>query len=81
MKLPRDLKAEDLIKLLHRYGYQPTRQTGSHIRLTTTFKGTEHHITIPQHDYLKVGTLSNIIDDVAAYLEIEKKDLIQTLFK
>ncbi|NYE57789.1 putative RNA binding protein YcfA (HicA-like mRNA interferase family) [Carboxydothermus ferrireducens DSM 11255] len=35
-----------------------TRQTGSHIRLTTTLKG-EHHVTIPLHDPLKIGTLNN----------------------
>ena len=30
-------------------GYEVTRQTGSHLRLTTEVNG-EHHITIPNHD-------------------------------
>jgi len=81
LKLPRDLKAEELINLLRRYGYQVTRQSGSHIRLTSTITGTEHHITVPQHNPLKPGTLSGIIDDVAAYLKIERKELIQRLFE
>jgi glycerophosphoryl diester phosphodiesterase len=34
------------------YGYQTTRQTGSHLRLTTDKNGI-HHITIPNHDPLK----------------------------
>ncbi len=45
MKLPRDLSGENLAKLLKKYGYEITRQTGSHIRLTTNLKG-EHHITL-----------------------------------
>ena len=45
MKLPRDINGEKLAELLKRYGYETTRQTGSHMRLTTKLKG-EHHITI-----------------------------------
>jgi predicted RNA binding protein YcfA (HicA-like mRNA interferase family) len=48
MKLPRDLGGEEFASLLGRYGYEITRQTGSHMRLTSTSKGFEHHITIPQ---------------------------------
>lgn len=36
MRLPRDLGGEELAALLGRYGYEATRQTGSHMRLTTT---------------------------------------------
>ena len=36
MKLPRDLTGLQLVKILEVQGYQVTRQTGSHIRLTTT---------------------------------------------
>ena len=60
MRIPRDLGGEELARLLRRYGYEITRQTGSHLRLTTIVKG-EHHITIPRHKPLKVGTLSNIL--------------------
>ena len=49
MKLPRDLGGEDMAAILSKYGYQVTRQAGSHMRLTSTFKGAEHHITIPRH--------------------------------
>jgi len=51
MKLPRDLSADALAKRLARYGYSVTRQTGSHLRLTTT-QGGEHHVTIPAHSSL-----------------------------
>ena len=34
MKLPRDVSGDDLVRSLHRFGYETTRQTGSHIRLS-----------------------------------------------
>jgi predicted RNA binding protein YcfA (HicA-like mRNA interferase family) len=37
MKLPRNLSAQELIKRLRGIGYEPTRQTGSHVRLTRTY--------------------------------------------
>ena len=80
MKLPRDLGGEELATRLGKYGYQVIRQTGSHIRLTSTYKDTEHHLTIPRHKPLRVGTLNSIINEVAAYLEMEKQDLIDKLF-
>jgi predicted RNA binding protein YcfA (HicA-like mRNA interferase family) len=80
MKLPRDIGGEELAKLLSKYGYEVTRQTGSHLRLTTTLKG-EHHLTIPIHKPLKVGTLSGILGEVGSYLEITRESLISDLFK
>jgi len=55
-KLPRSLSGQELIRKLRKLGYAPTRQVGSHIRLTTEENGT-HHITIPDHSPLKIGTL------------------------
>jgi len=79
MKLPRDVDAALLIKALHKLGYEPTRQTGSHIRLCTQQNG-EHHLTIPNHDPLKIGTLNAIITEVAQHLGISKQEVIERLF-
>jgi predicted RNA binding protein YcfA (HicA-like mRNA interferase family) len=79
MRLPRDLTGNDLSKLLRQFGYTVTRQTGSHMRLTTMQLG-EHHVTIPQHDPLRIGTLSAILNDVAAHLEISRDALSEKLF-
>jgi len=49
--------------------------------LTSNAKGTEHHLSIPRHKPLKVGTLSSILNDLASYLEVEKQKLIEDLFK
>lgn len=80
MKLPRDLNGQELSRLLRRYGYEVIRQSGSHIRLTSRLNVTEHHITIPLHTSLKVGTLAGILGDVAAYLEIDRETLAEELF-
>ena len=79
MRLPRDLGGEELAVLLGRYGYVVTRQTGSHLRLTTAQEG-EHHVTIPRHRSLRVGTLSAILRDVAEHLGIPRRTLMETLF-
>jgi len=79
MKLPRDVSGADLAKRLVRLGYQVTRQTGSHLRLTTSERG-QHHVTIPSHDPLKVGTLAGIFGDVAAHFGISRDELIQRLW-
>ncbi len=81
MKLPRDLSGHELIRLLRRYGYEPTRQVGSHIRLRSGLRGHSHHITIPDHDNLRLGTLSAILSDVAEYLKIERSKLEIELFQ
>ncbi len=80
MRIPRDIGAADLISMLRRYGYESTRQSGSHIRLTTTTSG-EHHITIPRHNPLRVGTLQAILKDVAAHLNMDWQDFAEQLFK
>jgi predicted RNA binding protein YcfA (HicA-like mRNA interferase family) len=81
VRLPRDLSGSELASLLRRFGYEPVRQAGSHIRLTSTFKETQHHITIPAHKTLRVGTLSAILKQVAAYVEVDPDELSDQLFK
>ncbi|MFO8234549.1 MAG: type II toxin-antitoxin system HicA family toxin [Bacteroidales bacterium] len=79
MRIPRDVSAKDLCKKLEKYDYSITRQKGSHIRLTTRRNG-EHHITIPNHNNLRIGTLSNIIQSVANHMESNKEEIIKELF-
>jgi predicted RNA binding protein YcfA (HicA-like mRNA interferase family) len=75
MKLPRDVSGDDLAKALRVLGYEVTRQTGSHYRVTTTLGG-EHHVTIPRHDPLRIGTFAAILEDVAAHFGISRHELI-----
>ncbi|MFZ1007600.1 MAG: type II toxin-antitoxin system HicA family toxin [Candidatus Sulfotelmatobacter sp.] len=80
MRLPRDLSGHELIHLLRRYGYERTRQVGSHIRLESSLRGDIHRLTVPDHKTMRVGTLSAILSDVADYLRIERSQLEQELF-
>ena len=80
MRLPRDLSGGELARLLRRYGYEVSRQTGSHLRLTSRIMGTEHHITVPSHKHLKLGTLASIISEVASYLKNDRETLADELF-
>jgi predicted RNA binding protein YcfA (HicA-like mRNA interferase family) len=80
MRLPRDWSGEILAKSLKRYGYEITRQTGSHLRLTTQ-EGGEHHVTVPRHSSLRVGTLNAILKDVAGHLGLERDELLAELMK
>ncbi len=79
MKLPRNISAADLVKVLSRLGYSVVRRRSSHIRLTTQQNG-EHHITIPDHDPVKVGALNGILGDVAGHFGLSRDDLIERLF-
>ena len=79
MKIPRSIGGSELAQALQRYGYRVTRQTGSHLRLTTQHGG-EHHATIPAHESLRVGTLSAILAEVAAHLQRDKQALMRELW-
>ncbi len=75
MRLPRDISGDDLEK----YGYRITRQTGSHLRLTSLINS-EHHITIPVHKELRVGLLHAILSDIADHLQLSREELVEELF-
>lgn len=79
MRLPRDLTGKKFAKIVEVLGYRIERQTGSHIRLTTSKNG-EHHITIPNHSPIKVGTLNAILKDIANHFDTTREDLIDQLF-
>jgi len=78
VKIPRDLSGADLVKALRVLGYERVRQEGSHIRLTTA-RGGEHHLTVPNHNPIKLGTLAGILKAVAAHHQITVEDLLRML--
>lgn len=77
MRIPRDLSGSEIVSRLSQFEYEVTRQTGSHIRLTRSSAVSEHHVTIPMHKALRVGTLNAILKDVADHLKISKDELIR----
>lgn len=78
MKIPRDVSGPDLVKALRSLGYERVRQDGSHIRLTTQLDG-EFHITVPQHQALRVGTFKSILKLVAAHHVLTVEELLKKL--
>ncbi|PYS84563.1 MAG: hypothetical protein DMF67_04170 [Acidobacteria bacterium] len=78
MKLPRDVSGDALAKTLKALGYRVTRQTGSHLRLTT-IEGGEHHVTVPRHDPLRVGTFATILDRVANHFGVSRNEILDRL--
>ena len=78
MKTPRDCSGDKLVRALRRFGYAVIRQTGSHIRLTTA-QGGPHQITVPNHDPIKVGTLHDILKDIASHHQRSVEHLLQEL--
>jgi predicted RNA binding protein YcfA (HicA-like mRNA interferase family) len=78
MKLPRDLGGPRLVKALSVLGYEPTRQKGSHIRVTTQRDG-ENHEVIPCHHPIKAGTLASILKRIAAHHRMTVDDLLKML--
>ncbi|MFH7243477.1 MAG: type II toxin-antitoxin system HicA family toxin [Spirulina sp.] len=79
MKLPRDLTGQQLAKALATLGYTVDRQTGSHLRLTTQQNGV-HHITVPNHSPIKIGTLNAILKAIAEHFDISREDLTNQIF-
>jgi len=80
-RIPRDMSVKKLVKLLRRYGYEIKRETGSHIRLESNLDSKKHRITIPDHSPIKIGTLNNILNDIAEHFKISKEKLVSELFK
>mgnify|MGYP001453251437 CR=1 FL=1 len=75
MKLPRDVAGDDVVKGLRRVGYEVSRQRGDHVYMTTQRNG-EHHVSVPLHNPVKVGTLRGILRTVSIHLELELDELL-----
>ena len=78
MRLPRDVTGSALQSSLRRLGYEPVRQRGSHVRVTTLVNG-EHHEVIPQHNPIKAKTLSSILKSVARHHGMTVDELLSEL--
>ncbi len=78
MRLPRDVSGQQLTAALGALGYSVTRQKGDHLRLTTQQEG-QHHLSIPLHNPLRIGTFANALSDVAAHFGLTRDELLVRL--
>lgn len=61
-KLP-VISGEHLIRALRKFGYEITRQKGSHVRLHNQSEPRRLPVTVPLHKELAPGTLKSILVD------------------
>ncbi len=79
MKLPRDLSGRALVNCLCRnWDYKAVHQSGSHIILETEIPG-HQRIPVPDHSFLRVGTLNAILRLVSAHKGVSKEDILDML--
>jgi predicted RNA binding protein YcfA (HicA-like mRNA interferase family) len=77
--LPRGLSGRQLMRLAEKVGYRYDRASGSHVVCVRESDG-QQHICIPDHKELSVGTMNDIIRDMAQQLQLPKAQLMQLLF-
>lgn len=58
----------DIVKALSKHGFEPFRQTGSHLHLeyNHAVTGERRVVTVPLHDEIDPGTLRGIADQAGA---------------
>jgi len=78
VKVPRDVSGDELLRALIRLGYQLSRQKGSHAIATTQLHG-EHHVAVPRHNPIKIGTLNHLLKDVAEHHGLTRDELVDLL--
>jgi len=79
LKIPRNTRGYELVKMVAVPGYVSVRQTGSH-RGIKTERNHEHAETIANHGPIKIGTFNKILSNIAEHFKISKEELINTLF-
>lgn len=58
---------------------EQARQSIDRLRMTTATPSA-HHVAVPAHDPLEVGTLAGILGDVADHMKLSRDELLQRLF-
>ena len=48
--------------------------------MVSFYMGYPDYVTVPRHSYVKIDTLIDILNHVAAYLEIDRDELSLELF-
>ena len=64
--------------LCRSWDYRAVHQTGSHIILETEIPG-HQRIPVPDHAFLRIGTLNAILRLVSAHKGVSKEDILDTL--
>ena len=77
MKTPRDLSGRELVRILCRHWRLRGIETrGSHIILQTETPARQR-IPVPDHNPLRLGTLTSILRFVSQHKGVEKEDVLR----
>ena len=77
--IPRGISGRALMRLAESLGYKYSRSSGSHVIFMLEHNG-ERHICIPDHKELSLGTLNDLLEDMASHLATSKQEIIRKLF-
>jgi len=77
--LPRGIFGRQLMRLAEELGYRYDRASSSHVVYVLERDGLQH-ICIPDHRELSLGTLNDLLKDMARQLGTSKAELIARLF-
>ncbi len=78
MKIPRDLSGFSLVNTLCKtWGYKQVHQAGSHIILETEIPS-HQRIAIPNHNFLRIGTLNAILRSIANHKGVSKESILES---
>ncbi|KKW22534.1 MAG: hypothetical protein A2W52_00245 [Candidatus Taylorbacteria bacterium RIFCSPHIGHO2_02_49_25] len=64
----KNLKAKEVVKIFHSFGFEPLGQKGSHIKLRRISISGKQTLLIPNHDPISKGTLKEIFKQATAYI-------------
>ena len=64
--------------LCKNWNYRTVHQTGSHIILDTE-NPLHQRVPVPNHNFLRIGTLNSILRLVANHKGVSKDDILNTL--
>jgi predicted RNA binding protein YcfA (HicA-like mRNA interferase family) len=79
MKIPRELSGASFVKVLCKtWGYKQVHQVGSHIMLETD-QPSHQRIVVPNHSFLRIGTLNAILRAVADHKGVPKEKILESL--
>jgi predicted RNA binding protein YcfA (HicA-like mRNA interferase family) len=78
--LPRGLSGREFMRLAENLGYRYDRASSSHVIFILERSGL-HHVCIPDHKELSLGTLNDLLNSMAQQLRITKSELVKKLFE
>ena len=50
------------------------------MRLVSQYMGHPDRVSVPRHDFVKIGTLVDMLNHVAGYPEMDRNDVAKQLF-